>query len=454
MSPNAARIITFSCLLSLSSLSVAADNPAAMTSKAPARYSLSQAVEFALSNNPNLQMMHERIHQAEAQIGLAKSLFYPQVNARMAYEYSDNPMRAFGMIISQRRLNFSGTDFNHPGGISNYRPEVAASMSLYNGGQDLAHQKAAELGLQSAALQESATRNLLIEMVTSAYYAILAAQEARHVAKSAITAVESELKQTQIQYDAGNVLKSDVLSLQTKLAEAKDAELQAANAIDLAKAGLNTLLGAEASTTIELSTIAGERIPVLKDSARVLTDQAIAQRPELQAAKLKIAIAQQQLEAARGAYLPKANAFVSYGSDSPNLAYSTGRDNVTAGVALEVNVFAGFAHKESISKAQSEVNEAKLALEELQNQIEQQVQVAYLQLTNALARLEVTHSAVTQAEEALRLVNAQRQAGIETVTRYIEAEAARDQAHSRVIAARYDALQAEARLNQAVGSWK
>jgi outer membrane protein len=40
------------------------------------------------------------------------------------------------------------------------------------------------------------------------------------------------------------------------------------------------------------------------------------------------------------------------------------------------------------------------------------------------------------------------------VMRYIEAEVARDQAHSRVITARYDALRAEAKLNQALGNWK
>ncbi|MGR9087813.1 MAG: TolC family protein, partial [Gammaproteobacteria bacterium] len=67
--------------------------------------SLEQAIITALDNNPSLQIMHERIAQAEARVGEAIARFYPHVQARLSYEHSDNPSRAFGMIISQRRLD-------------------------------------------------------------------------------------------------------------------------------------------------------------------------------------------------------------------------------------------------------------------------------------------------------------------------------------------------------------
>lgn len=417
-------------------------------------YTLAQAVDAALNSNPDLQIIHERINQAEAQLGIAKASFYPQLNTRLSYEYSDNPSRAFGMVIAQRRLNFNGIDFNHPGGVNNYRPEVMASYSLYNGGQDTAQRKAAELGVSSAALQESATRNQLIEAVTAAYYGILAAEAAHKVAQRAIQAVQSELQQSQIRYDAGTLLKSDLLSLRAQLAEAQDAEIQTANAIELAFTSLKTLLGLEVEQNIKLAEDSIPALPSVATALSALVDQALLQRPEIQAANLKAAIAEQQLKAAQGAYLPKANAYVSYGSDSKDFAYSTNRDNVTAGVMVEMNVFAGFAQSEQIHKTQSLLAEAQTAVKQVQLEIENQVKSAHLQLSGALARLAVTASAVEHAEEALRLVNEQRKAGTETVTRYIGAEVARDQAHSRSIAARYDALRAEAQLNQALGIWK
>jgi outer membrane protein TolC len=83
--------------------------------------------------------------------------------------------------------------------------------------------------------------------------------------------------------------------------------------------------------------------------------------------------------------------------------------------------------------------------------IEQEVKTAHLKLQEALARLRVTETAVSAADEALRLVNEQRRADTVTVTRYLEAEAARNKAHANTITAHYDALTAETALKQAVG---
>lgn len=417
-------------------------------------YTLEQAVNYALDNNPSLQVMHERIAQAEAQVGEALASFYPQVKTRLSYEHSDNPARAFSMIIAQRRLDFSGTDFNHPGGVDNYRPEVIATYSLFNGGQDYQNKMAAELGVDAAALQESATRNQLIQSVTSAFYGVLAAREAHKVALRSIDAVKSELEQSRTRFDAGTVLKSDVLSLEVQLAEAQDAEIQAANAIELAQSGLKTLMGINASDPFGIAEASAWQPPQLDKPFETLLAQAIAQRPESEAAQKQIEIAERKLSAAKGAHLPRADAYVSYGSDSKNLDYSTSRDNVTAGVQVELDVFSGFRTSENVKKAERQLAEAQKIARKIQLDIENDVKTAYLKLQEALDRVNVTTVSVASAEEAFRLVSEQRQADVVTVTRYIESEVARDRANSRVIAARYDALQAEAELNKALGNWK
>ncbi len=417
-------------------------------------YSLEQAVDYALTNNPSLQIMQERIVQAEAQLGQAMASFYPHVKTRLSYEHTDNPSRAFGMIISQRRLNFSGTDFNHPGGTDNFRPEVMASYSLFNGGQDYQNSKAAELGVTAAALQQSAVRNQLIQSVTSAFYAVLAARESHKIALRSIDAVQSELTQSRIRFDAGTLLKSDVLSLEVQLAEAQNNEIQAKNAIEMAETGLKTLLGIDASQPFSLAESNAWALPKLDSPYASLLDQAIAQRPETEAAQKQIEIAERKLSAAKGAYLPRADAYVSYGSDSKNPGYSTSRDNVTAGVAVEMDIFSGFSTRDSVKKAEAQLSEAQKSARQVQLAIENEVKMAYLKLQDALARANVTTVAVSAAEEAFRLVNEQRQADVVTITRYLETETARDQAHARVIAARFDALRAEAELNKALGNWK
>jgi len=418
----------------------------------PHRYTLEQAIDYALNNNPELGQQQARIEQADAQLAESLAAFYPQIKASLSYLHSDNPAQAFAMIIAQRRLNFNGGDFNHPGGVDDYLPEVTASYALFRGGQDYYRQQAAQLGVETAELDKVATRHQLINHVTAAYYGYWAAQDAHTLSLRSIAAVDSELKQSRLRFDAGTVLKSDVLSLEVQLAEAREAEIQTANGIELATAMLKTLLGLPASEDLQVADGTAP-LPPNPESFETLLDQALSRHPSLQAAGKRVEIAERQLEIAKAAHLPKADAFVSYGSNSQDLAFSSNRDNVSAGVSVTVDVFSGFATQEKIKHAEHAVTAAREAARQARLQLEQQLKMARLKLLEALQRQQVSVTAVQAAEEALRLVAAQRDAGVVTVTRYLEAEVARDKAQTRAISARYDALRAEADLKQATGVW-
>ncbi len=430
-------------------------NSATLSATEDHTYNLSQAIDYALVNNPDLQIMQDRIAQAETQVGIALSSFYPSIKMGLSYQYSDNPSRAFGMIIAQRRLNFSpSTDFNHPGGTNNFRPEITAQYSLFRGGQDYYQTKAAQLGVEAVALEKAAARNYLIQTVNSSFYAYLAATEADKITTQSIKAVETELKQSRNRYDAGAILRSDVLSLEVQLAEAQDRKIQSSNAIELAKIGLKNLLGLTASESFDINVSNQWDLPVDNRSFDELLSLAMSQRPEKKAADKQINIAQQQINAARGAYLPTADAYVTYGSDSEDLGFSRHRDNVSAGVQINVDIFSGFRDSEKIKKAEYQLSIAKKQAKQTQLHIESAVKRAHLKLAEALARVNVMSTSVTAASEAFRLVSEQRKAGAVTITRYIEAETAKATSQSRHIAARFDALRAEAELNQAIGTWK
>ena len=419
-------------------------------------FTLDQAIDYALANNPDMQIATERISQAEAQLGIALSAFYPQVTARVGYEHSNNPAQVFSMIVSQRDFNSSDiTNINNPGYRQNFRPEIIGKLSLFRGGQDYYNSKAAELGIDAAEFEHSSVRNALIEAVTATYYAYLAALEAQKVAQDSISAVTSELNQTKLQYEAGTVLKSDVLSLEVQLAEAQNAEIRAANGIEIAKSSIANLLGIsnfQAFTVAPSSSILTK--PKLTVSFNDLLDQAMAQRPEIKAAANQVEISLRKLKSEQGAYLPKADAYVSYGQNSQSPGFSSQKDNVTAGVSVEMDLFSGFNTQQRVRAAERKAAEARETERKTKLAIEQEVKIAFLNLNEALARLHVTEASVLSADEALRLVNEERRAEVVTVTRYIESEVARNKAQSNTIAAHYDALSAEAALKKAIGDWK
>lgn len=421
---------------------------------APASYSLEQAIDAALANNPELNIMQARIEQANAQLGESLASFYPQIKTSLSYQHSNNPAQAFALIIAQRRLDMQSGNFNNPGFVDDYRPQVSASYSLFRGGQDYYNSQAAELNSEAAELEKSAARNRLVNHVTAAYYGELAAMDANTISQRSIESVQSQLHQTQLGYEAGTVLKSDLLSLQVQLAEAQDAQIHAANAIELAQNMLKTLLGLDANDRFAINPAANKNLPESPANFEQLINQALAQHPELKAAEKRVAIAEQQLSAAKAAHLPKADAFVSYGSNSKDLTYNSNRDNLTAGVMVEMDVFSGFATQEKINKAEHQLTAAKQSAHQNRLQIENELKTAQLKLQEALHRAEVSNSASQAAEEALRLVNQQRQAGVVTVSRYLETQVALEKALSRQVSARFDALRAEAALKQAIGTWQ
>lgn len=419
-------------------------------------FTLDQAIDYALANNPDLQIATERISQAKAQLGVALSAFYPQVTARVGYDHSNNPAQVFSMIVSQRDFNANSiNNINNPGFRQNFRPEIIGKLSLFRGGQDYQNSKAAELGIDAAEFERSTIRNALIEAVTAAYYAYLASIEAHKVAQDSILAIASELKQTKLRYEAGTVLKSDVLSLEVQLAEAQDAQIRAANGIELSKTSIATLLGIYANQAFTVASSSSLLTkPTLTASFNDLLELAMTQRPEVKAAANQVEISQRQVKSEQGAYLPKADAYVSYGQNSQSPGFSSNKDNVTAGVSVEMALFSGLETKNRVSAAERKAAEARETERKTKLAIEQEVKIAFLKLQEALARLHVTEISVRAADEALRLVNEERRAEIVTVTRYIESQVARNKAQSNTIAAHYDALSAEAALKKAIGDWK
>ena len=419
-------------------------------------FTLDQAIDYALANNPDMQIATERINQAIAQLGMALSAFYPQVTARVSYDHSDNPAQVFSMIVAQRDFSLNSiANINNPGYRQNFRPEIIGKLSLFRGGQDYQASKAAELGIDAAEFERSTVHNALIEAVTASYYAYLASIEAQKNAQDSITAITSQLNQTKLQYEAGTTLKSDVLSLDVQLAEAQEAELRATNGIELAKTSMANLLGLSSFQTFTVapssSLLAKPKPPA---SFNDLLDQAMAQRPEIKAAANQVEMSLRKLKSEQGAYLPKADAYVSYGQNSSSPGFSSSKENVTAGVTVEMDLFSGFNTQQRVRAAERKAAEARETERKTKLAIEQEVKIAFLKLKEALARLHVTEASVLSANEALRLVNEERRAEVVTVTRYIESETARNKAQSNIIAAHYDALSAEAALKKAIGDWK
>ncbi|MCI0556435.1 MAG: TolC family protein, partial [Anaerolineae bacterium] len=103
--------------------------------------------------------------------------------------------------------------------------------------------------------------------------------------------------------------------------------------------------------------------------------------------------------------------------DARDLELSRNVDNWAVGVEVEVDVFSGFRTSARVAAAEERVREAREGVRRLVLEVEQEVRTAFAALEEARERVRVTEAAKAQAEEALRLVREQYQAGTVPVTR-------------------------------------
>jgi outer membrane protein len=100
--------------------------------------------------------------------------------------------------------------------------------------------------------------------------------------------------------DGGTLLKSDVLDIEVRLAQALEDLVRASNATTLAERALRNLLGIEAGEFTVADTAPVVSAPSSGD---------FAQRPELAAARERANAAEAQVRGSKSGYQPRVTAF-------------------------------------------------------------------------------------------------------------------------------------------------
>jgi outer membrane protein TolC len=139
--------------------------------------------------------------------------------------------------------------------------------------------------------------------------------------------------------------------------------------------------------------------------------------------------ARQGVRGARGQVLPRVDAFGAYGWSGED--FLGGSSDYTLGVSVTLNVFDP-GRGARVSQARAHESMAQAEAEALAQQVQLEVVRAQQQFVSARDRLALSARAVSQATEALRIVQDRYQAGLITITEVLRAQTA----CSRRVAAR------------------
>ncbi len=413
--------------------------------------SLQDVLTIARANNPDLLMAVARIERARAMLEKSAAPFFPQVSVYTEYLQGDAPSAYLFKTIDQRKLP-PDVDFNDPGWFENYESGVSAGINLYKGGRDSLNRRIAETGLTISELDRDSIENQVMAMAIGAYYDVLAATSFTSVALESVDTTRSQLRVMQVRFESGGALKTDLLSLEVRMAETEEILVQSRNRQRLAKAALAEILGVEPGVPFGLVEARARAVNVPEDQFEAL-NYALTHRPELASMHEKLRQSKMAVDATRAGYLPQLDFLTRYYADDPEMKYSSDRDNWTAGLYLNWNIFDGFATKSERAEALSQLQETMAADRKTLLAVKFDVKKAYLNLNEARERLKVARANVTTAEETFRLIKRQYDGGSANITRYLEAELAFNRAKMRETAAYFDREKARAQIARAIGYW-
>ncbi len=431
--------VSLCCLGLLFSLHSAWAREAELT--VPETWTVEEAVRFAIANSPDSAITKQRIAAAEAAVRQASSAFYPRLDLSASYGQTNNPMYSFGNILNQGAFDQS-IDFNDPGRTDNLNMAATLSYRFYNGGRD-------EAGLNSARSKTDASRSELQAVhsqlgfeVVKMFYTIIQAQENLQARISAAEAIGASIEVARARYEAGDLLKADLLNLEVHQSRADEDLIQARHALKLAGRGFLNLLGLE-DGPLSIQTDCDLEQPIPSDTS-------YDGRPELQNLDFAIKAAEAAVRQARSGYYPTADLFAGYQVDKGFELDGDGNSWV-AGVKLNYNLFNGQRTSAEIARANAMLAQAKEQRRKTALAINLEVERARLFLEETEQRLEVTKKMVAQAEESANLSRERFKEGVILSSDLIDVENRLTEALVRRTVARASYRIAIADFRRAVG---
>jgi outer membrane protein len=414
--------------------------------------SLADAVNVALSQNPNILRAQKDVEATEGVVVQTKAIAIPQVQANGSY----SAVALSDTDIISATAPAAGVSFNF-GSAQNWVSQIKVVQSLYEGGRILSSFRVGRLTRQRSMLDyQTAVADTVVNVEVAYYDTLLAAQEIT-VQQASVNLLSNQLADTTRRYDAGTVPRFNVLRAEVELANARPRLIRAQNDLRIAKNGLANLLGLNVPLQTQEDiplTLSGklEAPPFQIELPRAIA-LALAQRTELESLRKTEALRKEEVVAAKAGYKPSVQLFAGYDAHNSLLHSDLGwaDHGWITGAQVTWNIFDGFRTKGRVVETKALYQRAGIDLDDTARRIELEVRTAHSTFIEADEVLKSQAKVVEQAEEALRLASARYEAGTGTQLDVLSAQTALTEARTTQVRALRDYAVARARLERAIG---
>ena len=453
-------------------------------------YTLDSCRNLAVGNNKTIRMAEETIKGAGFDRKAAKAAYLPGIDFNGGYLYNQRtinllaedaklPTMTFDPLTQKYTPNILiGPDLQpvkDPATGSYIPTEVAVipkeamsfdthnvvmgaltlTQPVYMGGQIKALNEIAKYAEQATIAARNSAVQDLIYGVDKAYWMVVSLKEKKKLAESFVTLVDTLRYSVNAMVEEGVATRSDLLTVDVKLNEAKIALTKVDNGLTLSRMALAQLCGLPVQSNMQLADEDYKSYTPSAPEFNYNLSDVYAKRQDLELLRKGIDLLSQREKLTMGTMLPKLAVVGAYEFSNPNFNDGFKKrfgGGFSVGATLSIPIWHWGGNYNHYRAAKSATNAQRLLLEDMEEKVSLQVEQAKFSFQEAFKTYDMTLSNMKSAEANLENAQYGFKEGVLTTDDVIAAQTAWLQANSEKIDAEIGIHLCEVYLAKVLGN--
>jgi outer membrane protein len=390
------------------------------------KWTLKECVEYALENNISVKQSELDVLTTDIDKLSAIGGFLPTINA------GGSVSKNTGLSFDPTTGNSSTTTFLSASG------NINLGYNLFDGLRNIRQVQRAEISKLAADYRLSKMKDDISLFVANGYITVILNKANLEVLNSQNAVTKEQIERTIQLVEAGSLPRGDLLEIQATDASEKQNIVNAENAIQISLINLAQLLLIED----EGYDIVDEGVS--SKSAIEIIENAKANRSEIKIAEQSVAIAQKDVQIAKGSYWPTLRAFLGYDTrytDGNPISFGDQiylNDGIGYGLSLSIPILNGFSVKGNVQRNKINLERTKLQLEQAELDLESTVYQAYVDAKGSLKSFEAANTALESQQLAYDYAKERYDVGLTNAFDFSQSKLRFDNTKIELNRAKYD----------------
>ncbi|NRD18992.1 TolC family protein [Winogradskyella eckloniae] len=398
------------------------------------KWTLKECVEYALENNISVKQSELDVLVTDIEKLNAVGNFLPSINV------SGSVSKNTGLSFDPTTGDSSTTTFLSSSG------NINLGYNLFDGLQNIRQVQRAKISKLAAQYSLDKMKDDISLFVANGYITVILNKANLEVLKSQNAVTQEQIERTNQLVDAGSLPRGDLLEIQATDATEKQNIVNAENTIQISLINLAQLLLIKDYENFDIEDEGYDIVDegISNKSASEIIENAKANRSEIKIAEQTVALAEKDIQIAKGSYWPTLRAFLGYDTrytDASEVSFAKQiylNDGIGYGLSLNIPILNGFAVKGNVQRSKINLKRAEYQLEQEELNLESTVYQAYVDAKGALKSFEAANKSLESQALAYEYAKERYDVGLTNAFDFSQSKQRFDNAKIQLNRAKYD----------------